>query len=334
MSKLGSPYVAACAAELPAGAEAPEWIRLVPAGRFAGVDGRAWVNRDAAAVIGASAARLPLPVDYGHATDLGEPGEPNPAAGWIAELQERAGEVWGRVEWTPRGAAAVRDREYRHTSPVFVFDKRTGEVKSLLRAALTINPNLPQFAALNEQGESMDALRRLKKSLGLAEDAPDDDLCARVDALAAEAPKVRAALGVAANSSADSVVAAIQARGAPDPAKFVPIEAVTQLQADLNALKGERARERAELAVNEAVKAGKIAPALREHFLKIATNSPADFAAMMEKMPAGLGGGAPAASPPAADGGLSAEDLAVCSAMGLDPETFKKARGAEKKEAA
>ncbi len=64
------------AAILPAG-ETPEWIELIPAGEFAGRDGRGpYRLTDAAAVIEASQAlRMDagLPIDYDHATDFAAP---------------------------------------------------------------------------------------------------------------------------------------------------------------------------------------------------------------------------------------------------------------------
>ncbi len=133
------------AAILPAG-ETPEWIELIPAGEFAGRDGRGpYRLTDAAAVIEASQAlRMDagLPIDYDHATDFAAPaGRPAPAAGWIRGLEDRGGALWGRVEWTRHGAAAVAMREYRYISPVFEYAP-SGEIVRLLRAALTNNPNL------------------------------------------------------------------------------------------------------------------------------------------------------------------------------------------------
>lgn len=49
----------------------PEWIELVPAGRFQGRDGRAWNNSDPAAVVAAfEQLAQDLPVDIEHSTEI------------------------------------------------------------------------------------------------------------------------------------------------------------------------------------------------------------------------------------------------------------------------
>src|SRR5579863_2729277 len=141
----GAPASASTPAD--ATAAAPEWIELLPAGVFYGRDGRGPFRLDDPAAVIASTTALQMnagiPIDYDHATDFGAPeGRPAPAAGWIRELQVRAGAVWGRVEWTARAASSILAREYRYVSPVFQFDPKDGVVTRLLRAGLTNNPNL------------------------------------------------------------------------------------------------------------------------------------------------------------------------------------------------
>src|SRR5581483_12156907 len=128
------------------GGTPPEWIELIPAGTFSGRDGRGPYRLESPDEVARASAALQmdagLPIDYDHATDLGATaGRPAPAAGWIKELSARDGALWGRVEWTPHGAAALATKEYRYVSPVFEHDAN-GVVVRLLRAALTNNPNL------------------------------------------------------------------------------------------------------------------------------------------------------------------------------------------------
>ena len=49
------------------------------------------------------------------------------AAGWFKglELRENGDELWGEVEWTPKAAEAIRNKEYRFVSPSFVKDHTT-----------------------------------------------------------------------------------------------------------------------------------------------------------------------------------------------------------------
>jgi hypothetical protein len=124
----------------------PRWIDLIPAGVFAGRDGRGpYCNEDPEQII-AETRKLGmtagLPIDFDHAIDLGAPqGQPAPAAGWIKELRQVNGVIQGRVEWTAAGTKALAAKLYRYISPVFEFSD-DGTVQRLLRAAVTNNPNL------------------------------------------------------------------------------------------------------------------------------------------------------------------------------------------------
>jgi len=63
-----------------------------------------------------------LPVDYDHKIPLGSFGGEGSgkAAGWFKPEMRPNGELWAtNVEWTPTAAQALRDREYRFTSPAF-----------------------------------------------------------------------------------------------------------------------------------------------------------------------------------------------------------------------
>jgi len=241
-------------------AAAPEWIELLPAGVFYGRDGRGPFRLDdPAAVVEATIAlqmNAGLPIDYDHATDFGAPeGRPAPAAGWIRELQVRGGAVWGRVEWTARAAGSIVAREYRYVSPVFQFDPKDGVVTRLLRAGLTNNPNLQltaiaasRTAAADAKDERMEfPTQELRELLNLDGDATVADVVARVREL-------RVARDAASATGAH----------AHDPAHYVAIAEFERALTELNALRAERARERAAHTVEDAIRAGKIVPAQRE----------------------------------------------------------------------
>ena len=319
----------------------PEWIALLPAGVFNGRDGRGpYRLADPAGVIAATQGlgmRAGIPIDYDHATDLAAPeGRPAPAAGWIRELAAREGAIWGRVEWTPHGAAAVTSHEYRYISPVFEHG-RDGEVVRLLRAALTNNPNLyltaicSSTAQPSESGDedaSAAAMRELATELcamlGLEETSTPDEIVEAVRAIA-----IGRTAEVAAHSS-----------GA-DPARFVPVAHFQQTVSELNALRAARARERAEHTVAEAMRAGKLVPAQREWAIAYGV---ADFEGLenfVARQPAiALGesqlAGAPRGSEPGAREALAGgnpamnrAELEVCTILGVAAEDFLMRKGAQ-----
>jgi Mu-like prophage I protein len=137
----------------------PDWIELIPAGKFSAVDGRGpFENEKPDQVVAASIAKMPevgLVLDYDHSTDLAAPeGRPAPAAGWIKGFKVENGAIFAQVEWTKEAAAALEEKKYRYVSPVFEHDKH-GKVERILRAALTNNPaliNLPALAQSEDAG--------------------------------------------------------------------------------------------------------------------------------------------------------------------------------------
>ncbi len=144
---------AAAHSTLPPG-EAPEWIQLLPAGTFRGVDGRGPYRVAAPqAVIEASLSAGKLPIDENHATEhAAKTGAASPARGWIVGMEARPDGVWGRVEWNPTGVQLMAVKAYRGISPVF-YHLPNGNVLRIASAALTNKPNLPiasMHAALSD----------------------------------------------------------------------------------------------------------------------------------------------------------------------------------------
>lgn len=194
---------------------APEWVQLLPAGQargkdgrlwILGADGRAWAVGDMNALITESMkAGRELAIDYDHQTDLAAVegvGGRAPAAGWISELQNRDGALWGRVRWTENGAKAIVSREYRYISPVFIFNKKDARVTQVLRASLTNNPNL-DMKALNARqhdkgNDTMDTLAQLIAALGLDEATDEAKALSHVKDLVVKAEEATALAAVLA----------------------------------------------------------------------------------------------------------------------------------------
>lgn len=323
--------------------ELPEWVQLVPAGTFQGLDGRGPYHlEDPAAVIHLTrevSAGHDLPIDYGHALEVeGPAGDAAPAAGWITALETRDGSIWGRVEWTEDGARRVRGREFRFLSPVFLHD-RQGRVKALLRAGLTNRPNLPQLRSINSRrprGGQEDELSDTQKSLqsriavalGLPEDAAEDAIlerCAAASTAIEGFTKVAQSVQLEADASADDVVKAIETRAAgPDPAQYVPRDQYEQVAHALQ----EAQRREGERLVDQAVREGKLVPAQRGWALAYHARDARGFEEFLAKQPVLVSGNSEAAgNPPATNSGeLDDAAKAVCATLGLDTQDFIKNR--------
>jgi len=310
----------------------PDWVHLIPAGEFRGVDDRGpYRLADAARVISASMAAGRLPIDENHATDFAmKDGRAAPARGWIVEMQARDDGIWGRVEWTQAGTQLLSDRAYRGISPVFAHTEKGGEVVQMLRAALTNTPNLAQLKTLHTQQESIVDLTKLRAALGLAETADEAAIIAAaaaarqaVSAHGQQVAGIAKAAGLAEDAKPDAIVTALQTRAAagnPDDLA----KQVVALQAQLTTVQQDRAREKATAAVDAAIKAGKPIPAtLRDHYVARHMQDPAAVEKELAGLPSLHAGGI--TKPPAgADGAavMDPEEARAIALLGIDPKAY------------
>ncbi|TDQ40970.1 phage protease [Tepidicella xavieri] len=277
----------------------PEWVELIPAGDFSGRDGRGPYRLDAEAVLKAFAAGgIDLPIDYEHQSLEAEAkAGPVPAAGWIKELEVRDGALWARVQWTPRAAELIAAREYRFLSPV--FRHKQGRVVALAGAGLVHYPNLDLNPVANRQGDAMSDpidLAPIAEALGAPADADAAQLVAHAASL---------------RRRADS----------PDPAEWVPMSQHKAVADELARLQAEVARQKAEAAVSEAMRAGKLAPALKDWAMGYASHDPEGFAAWAAAAPVIVSAqsDAHAAKTPEV---LTEEERYVCAQLGLTEDDF------------
>ena len=146
--------------------------------------------------------------------------------------------------------------------------------------------------------------------------------------------EMRELLNLDAGATASDVIAKIRelraqtsATGAHahDPAHYVAIAEFERTLTELNALKAERARERAAHTVEDAIRGGKIVPAQREWAIAYCAADARGFQAFVAKQPSILGeslglGGQPPAENRA--GVLSPAELAICAQLGLKHSEF------------
>lgn len=324
-------------------------IQLLPAGRFQSVDGRPasmaacseWVMDAANAqeLIAAAAARSnPAVIDYEHQTLMKDKnGQPAPAAGWFKTLEwrEGVGLFATDVEWTPAAAQQILDGEYKFISPVIRFAPDTGRVTGLSMAALTNYAGIDGMAQAslvamsshffnNEvldnplEDTSMNALlAALLKTLGLDDKADEAKAIAALNAFVAKAT-LDADTATALSAKADA---------APDPAKFVPIATVTAMQTQLSALSIQVNGDAVTKVLNEARAAGKVIPAMEAHLHAMGMSDLTALTKFIETLPAiaALAGTQTQGKAPIdVNAALSAEQSAVCKALGLTEDEYKK----------
>jgi len=245
----------------PSPGETPEWVFLIPAGEVSGRDGRNWNNSRPAVILEyfTELAR-DLPIDIEHSTELkGPKGEPAPAVGWIKELQQREGEIWGKAEWTEQGKQLVGDRAYRYLSPVIIYEKDGGTIVGITSVAVTNQPNLKLSALNQQQGggqltkeDSM--LKALLAALALSENATEAEALAKIGSLK------------------DNLATANNRAENPSLEKFVPradydsaLAKANNAEQKLAEVKKTELDKEINSAIEQALKDGKITPATSDY---------------------------------------------------------------------
>lgn len=300
---------------------APEWVQVLPIGpHIEARDGRKFILTNPAALLANLRAKTAeLAMDVEHATEIKAPkGEEAPAQGWAKEYDLRADGIWAKIDWTPGGAKKVADKEYRYVSPA-IRHTPSGEIVSLSSFALTTQPALVMPALASDQ--------RRKPNLQL-DPKPMSTLLSRLVA----------ALGLTAAATEDDVVTAATtqvslARDARDPKKLVPAADLETALARAVTAEGKLAevetagvKAKAEATVDEAIAAGKIAPASREHWISLCAEKPDSTGQIIAAMPAVLT--PPTKKDAKIDGadkdelGLTDAQTSLCRDNGWDPKAY------------
>ncbi|MEL7166977.1 MAG: phage protease [Pseudomonadota bacterium] len=356
LGSIGQTVALMNAQNLPASEDdaAPEWIHLLPSGdngKISTDDSRGpyYVTDPDQIILNSFAESPKLPIDENHAIDRAAPrGEPAPARGWITEMQARDSGIWGKVEWTPQGARLVKSRAYLGISPAIGVGegKRIG---AILRASLVNTPNLSGMAALhNSEGDGMNFREMLIKKLGLAADADDAAIMAKLEKmmnngnspeLQSSLDQVSVALGLPEGTGGDAVVAAAKAAkaGSGDASKD---GLIAELQSSVTALTDRLAKidEGNAAAASEAFydkalneKRAGVGPASKDYLISLHQSDPDAAVKFVEAMPK-LGDTATTLQPPApADGELHLNDSqrAVAQQLGMSEEDYAKQLKAE-----
>jgi phage I-like protein len=298
-------------------------------------------------------------VDYDHqalAIMKADSGKTAKAAGWVKGLEVRDDGIWADIKWTAAAASAIGAQEYRYLSPVIPHDAK-GNVRMVLNVSLTNMPayHIEAFSAAFSKPDRNDDMDKIFAALGLAKGASEDDHLAALNALlnatttlasalelakdAKPADIQKAALsviddrkklveasGVSADAKVEDAVAALtalKASGNPDPSKFVPIDQVTALATELKDLRKEVSGNAADTAVGQAIKDGKLVPALRDWGIALFTADRSKFEEFVGSAPELTDRQLkPAAKPGEQTAALTAAQENAARLLGIDPKSY------------
>jgi len=288
------------------------WLPMIPSGTFQGIDGRSWMNPNPDAVVASFSKKRPFDVE--HSTHLKAPnGEPAPAYGWITKVENRAGEIWGYVEWNGDGREMIEEKKYAFYSPAFSHNAETGVIYGVESAGLTNSPNLDVPALNRKEDDPMKLPKLLTDLLGLAEDATAEQAVVAINAI----------------KQAEQI--ALNRTNTPDLNKFIPIEthqvALNRATSAETALKAIADKE-IDALVQTAIDAGKVAPANKDMFVGMcrAEGGIEQFNNFVGSAPA-IATNAQKKLPKTTDeSALEEHELAMCRKMGVSQEEYLAAK--------
>lgn len=340
-------------------------LQLLPDGAFKARDGRpadapCWLTNRAVgeALVAAAAARgTPYVIDYDHQTlRAKDNGKPAPAAGWFTKVEWRDGVGLFAldVQWTAGARELIAADEYKFISPVIGYDKVTGAVTDLYMAAICNNPaidgmdavllaaalsfSFPPPTPLNEDINMNELLEQLIWLLNLPVGSTAADVLVQlqkmIDVLKQDTTVTAAAsFDLSAYLVKQRTSVADLSTKVMDPAKFVPIEALQAIQAQAASLSAELNTGRVGQAIETALAAGKLVPSMKAWAQDLGNKDFAALTAYLDTAPAILvvgatqtGGKTPKGE---ALGDLTENQVALCTAMGVSQEAYKKTLAAE-----
>lgn len=288
------------------------WLPMIPAGDVIGRDGRSWKNSNPDAVVAAFDAKLPFDIE--HSTEIrGPEGKDADAAGWILALENRNGEIWAQVEWTYIGRYKITDKLYSYYSPAFTYNEE-GVITAMSSAGLTNKPNF-YVPALNRQEENEMKLPQLiLAALGLTEAATEQDAVTAINTLKSEKD---VALNRASNIDLNVSV--------PKETYQLALNRAETAEAALKAIQ----ESEIDALVDDAIKAGKVAPANKEMFLGMcrAEGGIEQFKKFVETAPAIATNSKVTTTQTSVQAdALDPEEIALCRKMGVTQEEYLKSK--------
>ena len=180
------------------------------------------------------------------------------------------------------------------------------------------------------------ALAPLVTALALSASAGETEVLAAIGALkatASEGEKVlasaRTTLGLAADVDGEAVLAAVaQAKTAtePDPAKFVPITALTEVRNELATIREEKVLA----MVDQAVASGKLTPGQKDWAIRLGKKDVGELQSFLGTAPVFEGAKTHADKKVATKAtSLTEEEAIACQMTGTSHEDFLKAKNEE-----
>lgn len=277
-------------------ADTPTRIPLAMIGTFHKGAQKFTITRKDVATMAANFAKRgngEIVLDYEHASEMPEvaAGGPIPAAGWIVAVEaapDDKGIVWGEVKLTAKARALIASKEYKYISPVIYWgarDRATGGPQgiTLRSAALTNTPVLDGMPAITLSDTNRDA--------GWAAVTERGDMSTQTAVMCSEHPDTQMLCpkcNYVSTLEASEVTKVLRLSGVTrDDAGLITMDAAVLADHGFISTDVFRAYDSQRIALSEVEKhviSGKISPAARAKFTRLALSDYENFRSIVSSM--------------------------------------------------
>lgn len=208
--------------------------------------------------------QLQIPIDYEHQTlkDMQAP-----AAGWIKDIVLKSDGIYGAVDWTERAAEYLKNREYKYISPVVTLRSADKKAVGLHSAALTNTPAIDAMTPI-ACSDKFDGSENGTELEGADQKGVENNGKDTFEALAA-------LLQLDSSATMEDIYKAVAAL----------LEGQEALKLKADACQFEVVRMKADGAVIEAMKDGKVLPFQRDWAFQSAINDLDSFTLWLKGAP-------------------------------------------------
>lgn len=253
------------------------------------------------------------------------------AGGWIKDFYIKENFVVAKVEWTKQAKEEIENKQYRYLSPTIFL--KNGKPIRLHSVALTNTPAIDKMAPLTlndiiieEIGKEQNKMEKLLQLLGLDETASEDDVLKAVENLKKSNENTTE---VSANKETAEILGLKEDASVEEINKsLLELKNNTVSKSEFLALKQEMEKKEINEILNKAIADGKIVPAQRESFEKMALSDRAIFEEVLKNQKRTSPLGVSYSNNLTENGReeLGEIELKACKEFGLTEEDLKKYR--------
>ena len=313
-----------------------EEIKILPLGEVKTTKGNFYVDEESVKVMKEYFKKrgLDIVVDYEHQSLSDKKAL---AGGWIKDFYIKDNCVVAKVEFTDIAKQEIENKQYKYLSPTLFL--KNGKPIRLHSVALTNTPAIdnmyPLFLSedlkIELEGDDIKMdIKKILEFLGLNENATEEDVLKKIKELKAN-ETVEEDLNNEMQLSSNKEIIGIlglkeDATEEEIKTGLLNLKNNTVSKAEFLALKEEMAKKEVNTILDEALKVGKIVPAQRESFMKLALSDRDTFDEIMKNQKRVSPIGVTYSDKLTEEGKKELEDIDIqaCKDFGLTEEDYKK----------